>query len=83
MKISNSARWFSSGEGAVVMNLDTGRYVGLNKTATSIWVDLSSGASLAAIEDRVLGEYDTSRTQIRSDLEEFLSQLRQYQLVRD
>ncbi len=60
---------------AVLLNVETGIYFGLDSIGARIWALLVDGAGQAEILDRLLAEYDVEPAELRSDLSEFLSRL--------
>ena len=66
---------------AVVLNLKTGRYFGLDPVGTRIW-QLLPDHSLREILRLLVSEYEAGEQQIRADLLRLLEQLRDQQLVR-
>jgi hypothetical protein len=53
---------------AVLLNLATGSYFGLNEVGARIWALLAGGATLAASLAILSAEYDASAEQLRIDL---------------
>ncbi len=66
---------------AVVLNLKTGRYFGLDPVGTRIW-QLLPDHSLGEILRLLVAEYEAGEQQIREDLLRLVEQLRDKQLVR-
>ena len=66
---------------AVVLNLKTGRYFGLDPVGTRIW-QLLPDHSLREILRLLVSEYEAGEQQIREDLIRLVEQLRDQQLVR-
>jgi hypothetical protein len=81
IKISAQARWFNSDEGAVVLNLATGRYFNLNKTATAIWMALTEGVAPLEIEGRLQERFAVGEEQARADVSRFLDRLQKMGLL--
>jgi hypothetical protein len=69
------------GEEGVLVNLDTGRYLGLNPVGTRMWNVLCSATSIQAAFDVLLQEYEVEPAQLRADLEEFIDQLLGQKLI--
>jgi hypothetical protein len=69
------------GDEAVLLNLHTERYLGLNLAGTRMWSVLSTASSIQAAYDELLQEYDVEPARLRADLEEFIDQLLGQQLV--
>ena len=70
-----------AGEEAVLLNLNTERYLGLNLVGTRMWSVLSSASSIQAAYDELLREYEVEPAQLRADLEEFIDQLLGQKLI--
>ncbi len=69
------------GEEAVLLNLNTVLYLGLNPVGTRMWTVLSSASSIQAAYDELLREYEVEPAQLRADLEEFVDQLLGQKLI--
>ena len=66
---------------AVILDLDTGTYYGLNETGTRIWQLLGEGADTRAIVETVAREYDAEPAAIERDVARLLSELQARHLV--
>ena len=53
---------------AVILNLNSERYYGLDDVGTRMWVLLNQSASIQAAYQTLLAEYDVSPEQLSSDL---------------
>jgi hypothetical protein len=53
---------------AVLLNLKSGVYFGLNEMGTNIWNNLAENGSLEAVYSRVLEQYDVEPEVAKSDL---------------
>jgi hypothetical protein len=60
---------------AVLLNVETGIYFGLDEVGTRIWNLLVAGAGIPEIVDRMLEEYEVDAEQLRADLMTFGEQL--------
>lgn len=69
------------GEEAVLLDLDSGEYHGLNGVGTRIWELLSENLTVAAICDTLAKEYDVSRGVIEEDVELLLADLLSKRLI--
>jgi len=58
---------------AVLLNVDTGFYFGLNVIGTEIWNLLKQGASEGEIVSSLAAEYDVEPAQLRLDVTEFMN----------
>ncbi len=66
---------------AVLLNLKTGVYFGLDPVGTRIWHLIREHRSLQTVLDRLVGEYDVSEGGCRQDLLRFVAALRKHALV--
>jgi hypothetical protein len=69
------------GDEAVLLNLKTSLYLGLNPVGTRMWVTLTGAESIQAAFETLQTEYDVPAEQLRRDLEEFLGKLNEYALI--
>ena len=60
---------------AVLLDLASGRYFGLNQVGTRIWMLLAAGSTRAAIFEILAAEYDADPDQIARDAEALLAEL--------
>jgi hypothetical protein len=65
----------------VILNLQTGRYHGLNATAGQILEALEGGATLAEASEALAGSFDVPREQLDADLRRFCADLAERGLV--
>jgi hypothetical protein len=67
---------FSELEGeAVVLQLSTGTYFGLNEVGAKVWSMVQKPCAYSEILSKVLEEYEVDRTQLESDLEGLLQKM--------
>jgi coenzyme PQQ synthesis protein D (PqqD) len=66
---------------AVLVNLKTERYLGLNPVGARMWAALTGAPSIQAAFDTLVGEYDVDPDELRRDLSEFIEQLLAQHLV--
>jgi hypothetical protein len=69
-----------SGE-AVLLNLATGTYFGLNETGTRMWNLLREHGSTEKTLEAILNEYQIDRERAQSDLQGLVDQLRERGLI--
>jgi len=69
------------GEESVILNLKTELYLGLDAIGTQMWAMLTESASIQEAYQRILAVFDVGDEELRRDLEEFVGQLLEYQLV--
>lgn len=65
----------------VLMSLDSGEYFGLNGVAAFIWQLLQTPIQLDTLAAQIEQAFEIGRRDIRSEVEEFIFQLRQKGLV--
>jgi hypothetical protein len=68
------------GEG-VLLNLKTGVYFGLDPVGRRVWQLLQEHATLRAVLDAMLAEYDVAESQCTTDLLTLVTEMRQHHLV--
>jgi len=66
---------------AVLLNLKTGVYLGLNSVGTRIWQLLQQDGSLDKTVEVLLDEYEVSREQLTRDVLDLVAQMGQQGLV--
>jgi predicted DNA-binding transcriptional regulator len=67
---------------AVLLEIESGVYFGLNEIGSRIWNLLVAHGELERVLTELLDEYDVSERRLRADLEAFLATLVERQLVR-
>lgn len=70
------------GDEAVLLNMKTSLYLGLNEMGTRMWIALTEAKSIQAAFDSLLVEFDVSAEELRKDLEEFLAKLNENALIK-
>lgn len=60
---------------AVLLNLESGTYFGLDAVGTRIWQLIEQFGALAAVLDRIVSEFDVSAAEAETDLLELVRQL--------
>ena len=66
----------------VILDIQSGRYLGLDAVATAMWKQLLETQSVDAAVRGLVGEYDVAEARLRSDLEAFVARLVDEQLIR-
>jgi hypothetical protein len=69
------------GEEAVLLNLKTDLYLGLDPVAARMWTLLKDTPSIQAAYDALLREYEVEPDRLRNDLDEFLGKLLEQGLI--
>ena len=81
LQVSEDAVYRELDGEAVLLNLDTGIYFGLNATGTRIWNLIAQHGSLQKVLDAMAEEYDASPNSLEKDLLQLVSQLSEKGLV--
>lgn len=66
---------------AVILNLETETYYGLNETATRMWALLSEGPRIEAVISQLHSEFDVNREELERDVLDLVEQLHRRSLV--
>lgn len=64
-----------------MVNIDTGKYVALNVTATAVWAALETPADQAAIERRLCEAFEVTPEDCRRSVDALLETMRDLKLV--
>jgi coenzyme PQQ synthesis protein D (PqqD) len=67
---------------AVLLNIETGVYFGLDEVGTEIWNLLTTGAAKAAIVEALLAKYEVDAGELAADVSDFIATLETNGLVR-
>ena len=67
---------------AVLLNLQTGKYFGLDEIGTRMWMLLSENGSVEPVIQALLTEYDVEEEKLRHDLSDLIERLAQNGLVK-
>ena len=68
---------------AVILNMENGKYYGLNGVGVSIWKALGNAASRGEIESAILAEYEVDAETCRAEIEAFLSRMLNESLIEE
>ena len=66
---------------AVLLNLDSGQYFGLDPVGTRIWNLLTEGKALQEVMSTIVAEYEVDAAQCEADLLKLLGDLEEQGLV--
>ena len=66
---------------AILLDLDTELYFGLDDVGTRMWSALTSEASIRAAYEILLAEYDVDPDRLRRDMEQLIDQLLERHLI--
>ena len=67
---------------AVILNLDSECYFGLDEVGTRMWAALTTAPDVGAAVEALLAEFEVEPDELRRDLAEFVDSLAQAGLVR-
>jgi len=68
-------------DGAVVLNVQTGKFFGLDKIGTHMWTLLAQHGSLRTVANILLKEYDVAEDRLWKDLIDLVEKLKAKGLV--
>jgi hypothetical protein len=66
---------------AVVLEIESGRYFGLNETGTRMWLLLQEHGSVERVLRDLLAEYDVNEERLRKELLSFIDTLSSQRLL--
>ena len=66
---------------AVLLNLNSERYFGLDEVGTRMWTVLTSAPSIQGAYHTLLAEYDVDRETLQQDLQDLVEKLVEHGLV--
>ncbi|MEM8484872.1 MAG: PqqD family protein [Bacteroidota bacterium] len=67
---------------AVLLNIQTGRYFGLNDVGTTVWSLLKTPCTIEDILLHMQGRYEVSADALREDILQFLADMEKRNLIR-
>jgi hypothetical protein len=80
-QVADNASWKKMDDLIIVVNLDTGAYYSLNRTASEIWENLASGKTIEEITAHLADTFDTAdiseeklETDISGSIDEWLAE---------
>jgi Coenzyme PQQ synthesis protein D (PqqD) len=82
LAISSDVMVRQVGDEAVLLDLKTEQYLGLDGVSNRVWQVLTAGGTVQVAYDTLLAEFDVEPERLRTDLEEFVQQLLQFGLVK-
>ena len=66
---------------AMILNLKTGTYFGLDKVGTRMWTLIGELRDTDKVLEALLAEYDVEEARLRADLDELIRQLVRHELI--
>lgn len=82
IEISPDVLFQEVGGETVLLDLESEHYFGLDAVGTRIWGLLGEGASVGAVVDTLLQEYEVERATLEADVAELISRLAEAGLIR-
>jgi hypothetical protein len=80
MRIATQVAWQIVDGEAIVVDLDSGKTLGLNPTATWLWAHLD-GRDARQLADGLMSEFDVDRNEAEHDVDDFLRMLADRKLI--
>lgn len=80
--VAPSVKFRDLGGESVLLELESGRYFGLDEVATRMWTLLVEHRTVAPILDTLEQEYDVDGARLRADLTSFITKLEEHSLIR-
>lgn len=65
----------------ILLNPDTGQVFGLDRVSTRVWELVEEKSDLGAIKAQMLEDFDVDEVQLSKDLDVYMSQLLELELV--
>ena len=81
LKLSDDVVFRILGDEAVILNLASGVYFGLDAVGTRMWQLMSEHGSTDKVVETLLDEYEVEEGQLRGDLAKLIEQLSEKGLV--
>jgi hypothetical protein len=75
VKLSDQALFKELDEGAIALNLQTGKYYSMNSVGRRMWTLLAEENSLNEVRNVIVSEYDASPERVDEDLKELIAGL--------
>lgn len=69
------------GDETVMMNLDNGDYLGLNKVASDIWNLLKEPISVEKLYSQIINLYDVTEEQCKVEVNDFLKKISEQNML--
>jgi outer membrane protein assembly factor BamB len=76
-----TVREVTTEDGTVLLDVDQGRFYGLNPTGTTVWQLLAQGRSIEQITGDLAARFDAHPDRIRGDVDTIVTQLRDRSLL--
>jgi hypothetical protein len=80
--VAAHVRATADGDGAVLLDLERGVYLSLNRSAASMWSELAAGTSPEELAARIAARYSKPVADVERDLRAFVDDLARRGLVR-
>jgi hypothetical protein len=81
VKINEEVLFQNLEDGAVLLNINTEQYFGLDEVGTSMWNTLNESESVEEAYEKLINEYDVEPAKLHKDLHDLINNLAEYQLL--
>jgi hypothetical protein len=81
LRPSPSVQQITTEDGTVLLDIDSGRFYGLNPIGSAIWEALVKGHGIEQITRDIAEHYEASPTRIRGDVDMLVAKLRDRNLL--
>jgi len=81
IKFPEDVLFHEVGGEAVILNLESGKYYGLDEVGTRMWALLSEYGAIEPVVNALLAEYEVEEEQLRSDLLKLINDLSSHGLL--
>lgn len=81
VKINENVLFHNLEGGAVLLNIKTEEYFGLDEVGTSMWNALLESKSVEEAHQKLMGEYEAEPNQLYQDLQNWIKELVENQLL--
>jgi hypothetical protein len=71
----------SLGDEIVMMNMDSGDYLGINNIGSDIWNLLAEPVSIAQLVKNIISVYDVSEEQCNEEIKSFLAKMQGHDML--
>lgn len=69
------------GDEVVMMDMEKGKYFGVNKTGSYIWQLLEQPATIGELCDRLVADFGISKEQCTNELKPFIEQMQKENII--
>ena len=81
LRVSEQVHYARMGDQIILVDMRSGRYLGLDEVGTAVWTLIEQRMTRGAIVDRVHADYDVPRDVLERDVDRLLDDLLQRRLI--